>query len=106
MHTIRKAALMVESGNIHGCDVIEFEGTFWLVPEWLDVPARGVTKPRRIVSLAKVRYQRTPGADREFVVNDPIPIAVLEGRAPSQIAERYDVRELPEIEFPLPKQLG
>jgi hypothetical protein len=106
MEAIRKALVVTDDGSIFQSDVIEHEGSFWLVPEWLDVPGRGVTMPRRIVSMATVRYQRTPGAHREFVVNDPIPKAVLDGRAPSQEASKYDVRELPEIEFPLPKRMG
>ncbi len=60
--------------------------------------------PRRIISLATVAHQRTEGGDPEFVVNDPIPKSVFEGRAPSQLADKYGVQELPEIRIPLQKR--
>jgi hypothetical protein len=103
MTIIRKAMVVLDSG-LYKSDVIEHDGLFWLVPEWLDLPAQGVTMPRRIVSLATMAHQRHEGADPEFVVNNPIPKAVFEGRAPSLLADRYGVQELPEIRIPLPKR--
>ena len=88
-------------GMIESMDTIEHEGSFWLVPEWLDLPARGISMPRRIVSLATLRHERTNG-NPDFVVNDPVPRFVFDGEVPSQIKHMYIVRDLPEIRVPMP----
>jgi hypothetical protein len=98
--------MVVVDRSICKVDVIEHDGGFWLVPEWLDMPAQGVTMPRRIIPLARVSHQRNDGIDPEFVVNDPIPKSVFDGLAQSQIADKYGVQELPEIRIPLPKRMN
>jgi hypothetical protein len=102
---IQKATVVIDS-SIYKADVIEFEGRYWLVPEWLDMPAQGVSMPRRIISLEAIPHQHTPGVDPEFVVNVPVPRAVFEGRAQSQGERQFVVRELPEIRVPLLKKMN
>ena len=97
---IFKTAVIVD-GAIQSMDTIEHEGSFWLVPEWLDMPAQGVTMPRRIVSLATLRHERMSG-NPDFVVSDPVPKFVFDGAVPSQLAHMYIVKELPELRFPMP----
>ena len=100
---IAKAYVVID-GGLYKVDVIEFEGRFWLVPEWLDMPAQGVSMPRRIVSLETIPHQRIEGGNPEFVVNDPVPKAVFEGRSQSEGGQLFVVRELPEIRVPILKR--
>jgi hypothetical protein len=92
---------VIIDGGIQSMDTIEHEGAFWLVPEWLDFPARGVSMPRRIVSLATLRHEKMSG-NPDFVVGDPVPRFVFDGEIPSQLKHMYIVRDLPEIRFPMP----
>jgi hypothetical protein len=97
---ILKTALIID-GLIESMDTIEHEGAFWLVPEWLDFPARGISMPRRIVSLATLRHERMNG-NPDFVVSDQVPRFVFDGEVPSQLKHMYIVRDLPEIRLPTP----
>jgi hypothetical protein len=38
-------------------DTIEFQGLFWLVPDWLEELNEGLINPTRIICLAGLRYQ-------------------------------------------------
>ena len=93
---IRKALIATDTGLLR-CDVIEHADGFWLVPEWLDNPSTGETRPARIICLDLLRHDRQPGVDPEFVVNEPIPISVLDGRAPAGSMLGFLVVDLPEI---------
>jgi uncharacterized protein YodC (DUF2158 family) len=100
---ILKATVILQSTahEVHTVDVIEHEGQFWLVPEWYDNQAQGVTMPARIISLATLPHQRGQGSP-EFVVNDPIPKYVFDGHIPPEQAHKYVVQEQPWIRFPIP----
>jgi hypothetical protein len=102
--SVLKATVLRSDGMIMQCDVIEYQNEFWLVPEWLDIPARGLTQPRRIIRMAAVPHQPPAMKGHDFVVNDPIPIEIFEGRADSALAKRYGAQELPDIFLPLPKR--
>jgi hypothetical protein len=96
---VRKAFLIV-ADDVHRhalMDVIEYRNEFWLVPEWLDNQVQKSTKPLRIVSLRTIPHQRLPGQIPEFVVNDPVPKYVFDGRIPPEQAGKYVVVEDPDI---------
>ena len=97
-------ATVIVDGKIMSMDVIEHQGAFWLVPEWLDNIAEGVSMPRRIVSLATIPHEKMSG-NPDFVVSYPVPKSVFDGTAPSEIASVYVVKELPEIRVPIPPKL-
>ncbi|WP_169731733.1 hypothetical protein [Sphingomonas jaspsi] len=79
-------------------DVIEHDGEHWLVPEWLQHTKEGWMTPIRIIRLIGLQHQRgTVWGD--FLVNDPIPEAVIEGRLPKG-PSRYTVVERPDIRVP------
>lgn len=101
-----EAQVIVADGvhNIVMMDVIEHQGGFWLVPEWLDNRAQQVTMPVRIVSLETLPHQRTRGRP-EFVVNDPVPKYVFDGHVPPEQATKYIVVERPDIRIPLAPRL-
>jgi hypothetical protein len=98
------ATLVLEHDGLHVVhygDVIEYDGHFWLVPEWRDNRALGVTMPARIIALASLSYQKTGNLPPQFVVNDPIPKCVFDGQIPPEQAHKYIVVERPEIRLPL-----
>lgn len=99
-----KTGIPSDGGMIHKCDTIEHEGKLWLVPEWLDVPAQGVRKPRRMIRMDLLAHQKmkNPAYKLDYILNDYMPIAVLEGTAPPEQASQYEIVELPEIKIPIP----
>ena len=104
MNICKAHILVVDSNGIHTndfMDVIEYDGKFWLVPDWLDNSDRTMSRPTRIVSMEKLRHSRTPGANPEFVVEDPIPKFVFDGQIPPEQAGMYVVVEYPGILNPI-----
>jgi hypothetical protein len=90
-------------GNeIHTMETIEFEGEFWLVPNWIVSPDGKYMKPLRIIALRTLEHRRS-GDD--FVVNRPIPKAVLNGLVPKELEGQYDIRENPTFVMPNPDEL-
>ena len=92
-----------DDGSLFEVDLIEHDNDLWLVPHWYDVPAQGVTKPARIIRLKSLRYQ-PPGGDNRYVVNAPIPTALLNVRGPKQAVPGIEVQEMPEISLPLARK--
>jgi hypothetical protein len=84
-------------------DTIEYQGRFWLVPAWLDRRSAGWTRPLRIVWLATGQHKRTKVNDQaDFLVEEPIPKAVFDGRIPSQLTGKVAVIEAPDIKVYFP----
>lgn len=90
---------VIAGGGIHTVDTIEHEGKLWLVPNWLDDLAEGVTMPSRIIRLDVLRYERM--GTEGFALRDPMPKALLERRTPPKPIPGYEYQELPDIRFPL-----
>ena len=85
-----------DSGTLFNCDTIEHEGQFWLVPEWLEAPELGMKRPARIIPLARLRHQEMGSAyPQRFLLNDPMPRDVFEGRALPQLAKQFGVIDEP-----------
>jgi hypothetical protein len=99
---ILKVVIPSDGGKIYKCDAIEHEGKLWLVPQWLAVPAKGVTKPRRIIRMDSLQHQRmsNPAYGMDYILNGYMPKDVLDGRATPEQARQYEIVELPEIEIP------
>ena len=96
-----KAVVMSEDdGSTYEIDIIEHDNELWLVPHWYDVPAQGVTKPARLIRLKSLRYQ-PPVGNRGYVVNTPIPTALLNLPTPKQSVLSIEVQEMPELSLPL-----
>ena len=101
---ISKAYVVIAEADgkhaIYYADVIDYEGKFWLVPQWIDMPAQKSTTPLRIVSLETMKYHHLPGRKPEFVVQNPVPRYVFDGQIPSEKAAEYIVIESPDIRIP------
>jgi hypothetical protein len=76
------------------CDTIEYEGTICLVPEWIDNPSEGYSKPVRIICMSSFAYMRGPGF---YTLKNPIPKCVLDGQIPIELKALFHVVESPEI---------
>ena len=92
-------------GAIQECDAIKYDGKLWLVPQWLDEPGRGTTKPRRMIRIDSLPHQpmTNPAFGLDFILNGPLPKAVLDGAATPEQAAQYEIVELPEIEISMPQ---
>lgn len=100
--TALRAELAIEGRNeTYQCDVIEWRGARWLVPEWLDSQDARDTRPERIVLLDSLQHQHAPGPPPQIVVNYPIPMSVLSGPGPFEPEAGYVVILLPDIVLPL-----
>jgi|SRR5271166_4034709 len=98
---ILKTGLGADEGGIFECDTIEYEGKVWLVPQWLDLPAKGVRKPRRIIRMDSLPHQKVTNSAYclDYILNGYMPQAVLDGTAPPELAGQFEIVELPEIEI-------
>jgi hypothetical protein len=100
-----KTALGFSDGDarIFRADTIEYQGTFWLVPYWIEFPGEGWRVPERIISLDGLPHQKTPpersGAD--FYLNVGIPKCLWDGQIPPGSGDKYVVIEHPDITFPI-----
>lgn len=102
--TILKAFLTLQGGDtpgVHTMDVIEHEGQLWLVPEWFDYHAEGITMPVRIVSLSNIPHERTTARGMEVVVSFPLPAAVFAGKLKEDLERKYTIVEKPNIRLPI-----
>ena len=100
---VLKVGLGSGGGAIQECDAIKYDGKLWLVPQWLEEPGRGTTKPRRIIRINSLPHQpmTNPAFGLDFILNGPLPKAVLDGVATPEQAAQYEIVELPEIEIPM-----
>lgn len=97
--TVFKSMVTLNDG-LYRMDTIEHEGMFWLVPEWIDTPRKGWSRPARIVCLSLLPHQALPlGGDIRFVLSNPIPKSVLTGQIQPRLTIQYVVIERPAIEF-------
>jgi hypothetical protein len=84
-----------DDGSIFIADTIEYEGKWWIVPEWLAGPSAGTRCPARIISTDGLRLiPAAPQYQADFVLSVPLSRDVLEGRA---IKQGLDVRTRPDI---------
>lgn len=93
-----KTFVPLEDG-VYEMDTIEHEGQMWLVPEWIDIPRKGWSRPARIVCLSLLPHSvMGPQFRCRYAVQNPIPKSVLNGQIQPQLASQYVVVENPEIE--------
>jgi hypothetical protein len=102
---VLKVGIGSGGGAIQECDAIEYDGKLWLVPQWLDEPGSGTTKPRRIIRIDSLPHEpiTNPAFGLDFILSGPLPKAVLDGVATPEQAAQYEIVELPEIEISMPQ---
>jgi hypothetical protein len=92
-----------DDGSIYQIDVIEHDKKLWLVPQWYDVPAQGVSKPARIILMDILPHQKnalgSPYGD--YTLNVPVPTVLLNFPTPKQSVPGFEIQEMPEISLPM-----
>jgi hypothetical protein len=103
MRRFKALVIGVEDGTIGKIDGLEYEGKLWIVPQWCDIPAKGVTKPARLIRFDTLPHQVTPNSQYgvDFVLNSPIPKELFDLQTPKQAIPGFEFLEMPEIEFPM-----
>ena len=88
-------------GANHKIDAIEYDGKLWLVPHWLEIPAKRVSMPARIIRFDNLQPQSAQGSPLgDYFLNVPIPKVLLERTTPKQQVIGFEYVELPDIEIP------
>lgn len=91
--------------GIYTVDTIEYKGSSWLVPEWfVDKPSIGYSKPVRIIRMPLLQ-KAGPSVQADYVVSNPLPKGVFDGRIPTELANVYAVIENPDIVIETPPTL-
>ncbi len=91
-------------GEIFTCDTIYYEGKYWLVHTWLDLPDRTRKRPERIVCLSDLEHQpsaqdwKQKGVD--FFLNAPLPKSVFDAQIPPHTFSGYTILNFPDVEYP------
>jgi hypothetical protein len=102
---VMKTAIPRDDGSQLVCDTIQHDGKLWLVPAWLEEEAtKPYNRPARLIGMSGLKYRSMPmRSEVDFVMEHPVPEAILEGRvqgaqsAPFLILERPDVRILKSV---------
>jgi hypothetical protein len=93
---ILNAMISIENEGVFVCECVEYDGKVWIVPEWKDYPAKGYSRPARIICLSNLPHTgRFSGVD--YVLRDPIPRAVYDGHPTEEQRKSYFVIENPEV---------
>jgi len=103
--TIKLISALVQdeaTGTIYKSDGIEYDNKLWLVPSWLEVPGKRVSMPARIIRFDNLPHQSLRGSryPADYLLNGPVPKALLGRETPREIVSGYEYVELPEIEVP------
>jgi hypothetical protein len=103
MKILKAMVASTDTGSVYKIDVIEHDKKLWLVPQWLDVPAQGVSKPARIIRMDTLSHQKCAPSNQfaDYVLNVPVPKALLNLETPKQRIDGFEVQEIPEITVPL-----
>jgi hypothetical protein len=89
------------------CDTIQHDGKLWLAPEWLEDPAKPYSKPVRLIGLSALKYRSIAMSSRvDFVLDQPVPVAVLQGQVPRAEAAPFVILEHPDIRVPNTIRIG
>jgi|HubBroStandDraft_6_1064221.scaffolds.fasta_scaffold524342_2 hypothetical protein len=105
MPRIYTASIVVEGGETESSvSVIEHDGKFWIVPQWLENKTKGWRKPERLICLSDLPHQvlRDGSPQGQFRVTAPIPMSVLSGPAQPEATAELRVIHRPDIQFPIP----
>lgn len=90
-----------DDGKIYTVDTIDHEGAFWLVPHWTIPPGEGVRRPTRMIRLDRsAMLPAPPGYPQDWVLQTPVPKAVLFGETPPEEAHGFEVVDRPDISLP------
>lgn len=98
---VLKAVIIIEGEpGLAQCDLIRHANRLWLVPEWLKHHEPGLMQPERIIRLDRLRYQKVSEKGQhlgQYLVQEPIPKAVLYDDDPPSAGGKYVVQMTPDV---------
>ncbi len=92
-----------ERAQLLSADVVSYKGSNWFVAKWCERPAEGLRSPERIVCLDAIPHQRVDYGTTRFLIDAPIPRAVLYGDAQAARESGYLVEDRPDIQVQKPR---
>ncbi|GAB4072798.1 hypothetical protein GCM10028812_51790 [Ancylobacter sonchi] len=92
---IQKALIEIH-GEVCTMDIIELEGTPWLVPQWYELLPSERSRPERLV---RTPLEPIEHPHAKYRVVSPIPVSVLFGSPTPEEATEFEIRWLPEVIF-------
>jgi hypothetical protein len=95
---VMKTAIPRDDGSQLVCDTIQHDGKLWLAPVWLDEVSKPYCRPARLIGMSGLRYRSMPmRSEVDFVMEHPVPEAVLQGRAQDAQATPFVILERPDV---------
>jgi hypothetical protein len=92
-----RTAIPRDDGSQFICDTIQHDGKLWLAPEWVET-AYGYSRPARLIGLSGLKYRSMPlRSEVDFVMEHPVPEAVLQGRVQGADAAPFVILENPDV---------
>lgn len=105
---IFKTMVGSDDGVVYQVDTLRHRGGLWLVPRWLESPTEKLRRPARIIRIDTLPHQKVKrGPDSipaDYVLNGPIPKAVLDGANPKAGEQQFVVEEMPQIALHIPRR--
>jgi hypothetical protein len=100
MELLKTLALFDHLGKWYRIDTIEYQGKWWLVPEWLACKDKKWKRPKLLISLDSFEYSKNDsGHPADFLISGSITKGVLDGKAPPE--RHLEVINNPDILFSL-----
>jgi hypothetical protein len=91
----RKVLVLRDDGELLVIDAIEYDGKFWLAPEWIPGPEIGCEQPRLLICLDNFQVITTDGRNgAEWELVTPLAKNFLDGR---ETMEGISVIKKPDI---------
>lgn len=78
-------------------DTIEYEGSLWLVPEWLESTSKGWTTPIRIIRPLKLSFQKMKMNGADFLLSHSVPTTLFLGHVPLGQEDEFEIIDHPPI---------
>lgn len=102
MSQLFKALVFFDDGQSPPAIVqaIEYQGQLWLVSGWIELPAKAVSKPVRLIPLDPLLHQRVSDPGFDIVVNAGLPRQLFDPEVPTELRNRFQILEGPDIEIP------
>jgi hypothetical protein len=95
---VMKTAIPCEDGSQLVCDTIQHDGKLWLAPVWLEEASKPYSKPARLIGMSGLKYRSMPmNSEVDFVMEHPVPLAVLQGRVQAAQAAPFVILEQPDV---------
>jgi hypothetical protein len=95
---VMKTAIPRDDGSQLVCDTIQHEGKLWLAPAWREEAAKPYARPTRLIGMSGLKYRSMPmRSEVDFVMEHPVPEAVLQGRVQDEQAAPFVILEQPDV---------